>query len=315
MTTFVFLFRELLGAIRPRSATYLLLACLLILVFLGSFASLFLFVSPVADAIVRDPGEIRIWLSPRLSTSAIDTLYYSLQGRSEVESLRFQFAQEVEQGETGGLFVASLRSGTSVDAFVTAIESTDGVTRVEAQSDKNDSHPVSLAASIRIALLLGLALSAGLSLITGRLGFRRLMEDFAGEIRLLRLSGIAQQTISPPIVALGLLLGILSGLLIATGISLLHFTLSAGPRSQPMGCSTAAAWPASSSSISSSERSWEASSASSAPASSVDESSLPCPSLPKSRSRLPYSHGLCTAGFLVERGSRALRRPRGIRQT
>ena len=226
MTTFVFLFRELLGSIRSRSAVYLLMTGLLILVFLGSFASLFLFVSPAKEVVAKTPSEIRIWLSPRLATSQIDELYDTLRRRAEVEAIHYQFAQVVEQGQNGGLFVVSLAPGIPMDTFFSEIEATEGVMRVETPADSAAQQEVSLAASIRVALLLGLAISAGLSLISGRLGFRRLLEDFAGEIRLLRISGIAQKAISPAIVALGLLLGLLSALLVVTAIALLHFSLA-----------------------------------------------------------------------------------------
>jgi len=227
MTTFLFLFRELLGAVRARSAGFLLLTCLLVAVFLGSFASLFLFVSPEAqDPADLSPSEVRLWLSPRLTTSAIDALYYGLQVRDDVSEIRYQFEQQAGGTGARGLFIVTVPGTADVAGFAAAAMRMDGVDEVETLAEEDTVRPLSLAASIRIGLLLGLTLSAALSLIAGRMGFRRLLEDFANAIRLLRLSGIPQRAISPPVVALGAMLGMLAGLLIAAGIALLHLTVS-----------------------------------------------------------------------------------------
>jgi cell division protein FtsX len=228
MNTFFFLFRELLGAVRPRSGGFLILMSLLIFVFLGSFASLFLFVTPADEVLATtlEPSEVGVRLSPRLTSVAIDALYYAIQERSDVAAIRFEFAQESDRGGSGGLFVVQLAAGADIAAFSEAVGAMEGVIAVDSTSGDDEPRPLSLAASIRVALLLGLVVSAVLSLVVGRIGFRRLLEDFSGEIRLLRLSGIAPSTISPPIIALGVLLGLLSGLLIVAGISLLHVASS-----------------------------------------------------------------------------------------
>jgi len=65
----LFLFRELLGAIRAKSATFFTFSGFLLFLFLASVASFFMLVpGSAARSDQGQPiGEIRVFLSPRLS--------------------------------------------------------------------------------------------------------------------------------------------------------------------------------------------------------------------------------------------------------
>jgi len=92
MSTFFFLFRELLGAVRARSALYFSLSGLFILLCLCTFALLLLPPSSPAGAEGPSPGEVVVRLSPRLAAATVDALYLQIRERSDVARIDFRLA-------------------------------------------------------------------------------------------------------------------------------------------------------------------------------------------------------------------------------
>jgi len=229
VSTSVFLLRELLGAVRLRSAVFLGLTLLFVFVFLASFASFFLLgTAPApADGGGLAPDEVIVRLSPRLSAAAIDELYLRLQERPDLARIRFQFAEELSPGETGGRFTIRASSPAAVPAIVEAAKGMSGVISVEAGRAPDPAGGPVLSTTARIGLLCGLVGSVALSLIAARRGFRHLLRGFAGEIRLLRLAGVSERVIQRPVIGLGLGIGLLAGVLLVLGVYLLH--LAVGP--------------------------------------------------------------------------------------
>lgn len=225
----LFLVRELLGRVRAKSALYLALASLFLLLFLATFAAFFLF-SP-SQAANPEPitelaaGEVMVRLSPRLSAAAIDELYLEIRDRADVARINFQFARETDPEATGGRFRIEASSTAAVAGLVEEIRSLNGVTEVSWGTETVEPG-IFLSTGMRIGLLCGLVVTVMLSLLLARAGLRVLLESFAGEIRILRLSGLSERQILPPVVGLGVLIGLLAGLLLLVGLVLLRFGLS-----------------------------------------------------------------------------------------
>ncbi|MBU0596201.1 hypothetical protein KJ567_05925, partial [Candidatus Bipolaricaulota bacterium] len=85
MSALPFLFRELLGTIRARSAVAFLLTWFFLLLFLSCVGAFFLLV----PSRIEPPGgidslpveQIQVFLSPRLSSASIDALYLEIRQR------------------------------------------------------------------------------------------------------------------------------------------------------------------------------------------------------------------------------------------
>ena len=164
-------------------------------------------------------------LSPRLSAAAIDALYLEIRDRSDVARINFQFARETDPEATGGRFRIEAMSIDAVAGLVDEVRSLNGVTDVSWGVERNEPG-IFLSTGMRIGLLCGLVVTVMLSLLLARAGLRVLLESFAGEIRILRLSGLSERQILPPVVGLGLLIGLLAGLLLLVGLVLVRFGLS-----------------------------------------------------------------------------------------
>jgi len=227
MSTFFFLFRELLGSIRARSAVLLSASSLCVFVCLASFATLLLVGGTAGDGARGTLGaaEIVVDLSPRLSAETVNSLYLQIRQQPDVSSISFRFAQESSPGSTGGRFFIRTSSAEAMPDVLTAVAAMDGITQAEGGAAVPPSNGFALPASARIGLLALLVLSVAFSLVLARGGYRALLGAFHGEIRIMRLSGTSERTIAPPIVGLGVLMGLLSGLLLVVGIYLGQYAL------------------------------------------------------------------------------------------
>jgi hypothetical protein len=234
LSTLLFLFRELLGAIRARSAVLFGASILLIFICLASFATLLL-VGGASGAASGGlgPDEIIVHVSPRLSAEAVDDLFTRIRLREDVASISFRFAEEVSPGSTGGRFSIRTTSATATPEVRTAVEAMDGVTQVESGVGVSGGPGLTLSSSARLGLLVALVLSVVLSLALARAGFRALLRAFRVEIRVMRLSGTPERTIVPPVVGIGTLMGLLSGLLLVAGIYLGQYAVGEGASAVP----------------------------------------------------------------------------------
>jgi hypothetical protein len=226
---FLFLFRELLGSIRARSALFFALTGLLLFLFLAVVGTFFLVPAPsLAEA--GEEGllpieEIQVQLSPRLSSATVDRMYLEIRARGDVERVVFRFSQELDRAVSGGVFVIEPASPEAASELVADLQSLNGVTEVIERRSQGapDRSPLSTAA--RIGLLSSLVVTIALSLLFARSGYRELLRCFAGEIRLLRLSGISERTVVRLTVGIGLLIGFLAGLLLLVILYVLHYVV------------------------------------------------------------------------------------------
>jgi len=237
MNPFLFLFRELLGAIRARSALYFALMGLFLFIFLALAAAFFLVPPSISADNAADGSlpieEIQAILSPRLSSATVDALYLDIRGRSDVSRVAFHFAQELVSGASGGVFVIHPATSSVAQDLVADLRIMNGVTEVVERRRQVDLDRSPLSTAARIGLLIALVLAIALSLLFARSGYRELLRDFAGEIRLLRLSGISERTVIPLTVGIGILIGFLAGLLLLVILFVLHYVMLSQAMSQP----------------------------------------------------------------------------------
>ncbi len=225
MSAFFFLLRELLGAIRVRSAILLASALLALVFFLACFAALFLL--PEAPALSTGglgATELVAYVSPRLSPTAINSLFLRLQERPDVQSIRYSLPEQVTSDKTGGSFVIYARSPGSVAELAAALRATDGIASVQAPA--GGGGVLALSKTWRLVLLCGLVVCALAALVLAREGFRALLYAFRHEVRLMRLSGVSECTLLAAIEAMGLLIGLLAGILLVVGLALFGMSLS-----------------------------------------------------------------------------------------
>ncbi|MCK5827910.1 hypothetical protein KAH43_05225 [Candidatus Bipolaricaulota bacterium] len=227
----MFLFRELLGAIRAKSATYFVLAGLLLFLFLASVAVFFM-ISP-SDVIRSTEGqpieEVHVYLSPTLSSDTINQWFLDWRERDVVERINLIFAQELDGAATGKVFIIVPTVPEDSGAIAAEFREINGVTEVVEVPRELAINSPSISLVIRISLLAILVIAIAASLFCFRRGFHELLTSFSGEIRMLRLSGIAERVASTLVVALGLLMGLLSGLFLLAALYLFHQIALANP--------------------------------------------------------------------------------------
>jgi cell division protein FtsX len=228
MSPFLFLFRELLGSIRARSALFFLLTGLFLFAFLAIVGTFFLLPSPTAT-VAADGGlpveEIQVYLSPRLSSATVDRMYLDVRAREDIERIVFRFSQELDRDASGGVFVIEPTSPDGAETLVADLRALNGVTEVIERRGPVVPVASPLSAAARIGLLCSLVATVALSLLCARGGYRELLRTFSGEIRLLRLSGVSERTIVPLAVGIGILVGTLAGLVLLVILYVLHYVV------------------------------------------------------------------------------------------
>jgi len=220
----MFLFRELLGSVRAKSAIYFLFAGIFLFIFLGSIACFFV-ISPtsVTRSTEGQPiEEIRVFFSARLSSATINQWFLDWRERDDIAALRYQFTEERDGTGASGLFVVTPTDPARASALAEEFRGIDGVVDVVEVPRELAIEGPSVSLVIRIILLVALVVTIVASLFCFRRGFQELLTSFSGEIRMLRLSGVADRIVTLLVVALGILTGLLCGLLLLATLYLLH---------------------------------------------------------------------------------------------
>jgi cell division protein FtsX len=235
MNEFLFLERELLGAIRTRSGILFSLAILSLFLFLAAFASFYLFPSAGGtQGALLTADRVVVYLSPRLSTAAIDDLFATIEERSDVREVHFEFATQVTPTSTGGRFLVRATSAAAARGLAAALRAMSGVDGAEVGTAAIGTPGLALSRNARIGLLCGLLVSACALLFLTRRGFRALLHTFRNEIRLMRLSGVSERTMYPPLVVLGLLMGALASVVLFVGLYVFQATTGGANPSLPL---------------------------------------------------------------------------------
>lgn len=224
MMVWLFLFREMLGAVRAKGAAFFVLSGVLLCTFLAFVAS-FLMISPVRISATTEGqpiDEIHVYLSPAVPSSTVNQVFLAWREHQDIARLTFRFAHEIDPTLTGSVFLAVPTSQEAVLGLISMFQSLDGVVEVQEIPRVEWVPSPTVPSVVRIGLLVGLVLAVGASLLLFRKGTSELLESFSGEIRLLRLSGIPQRYLVTLTMALGLLIGLLGGLFLFAAVYILH---------------------------------------------------------------------------------------------
>ncbi|HDL84833.1 MAG TPA: hypothetical protein ENH11_00595 [Candidatus Acetothermia bacterium] len=231
MSRFFYLFGNLLGAMSGRIGALFLGVVGLILAALLIFAAFFL----VGETTAQEnnpalaPGEIVVYLSPKLSSDDVQSLYLKIRDMPETRTINYRFAQELGFDQAGGLFIVQAVSDSAAASLKNSISQMPGVTNIDSVT-KAQGTSVFLSNALRLGLLVALIVSIAGSLILARHAFSLLLDSFSSEIRLLRLAGTPERVIQPPVVALGVLCGVISSMLLVVVVYLLHFLALSHPQ-------------------------------------------------------------------------------------
>jgi cell division protein FtsX len=231
MSKFFFLFGNLLGAINGKIGALFLGVATLVLISLLIFAGFFLFgdTSRASDSPALAPGELVVYLSPQLSSDDVQSLYREIREMPQTEEVNYRFAQDLGLDQAGGVFIVQAASASAARAIQQSVSPLPGVTNIDSFTQEQ-ADGVSLSRSLWIGLLIGLIVSVTASLALARHSFSLLLESFSAEIRLLRLSGTPSWVFQGPVVALGVLCGVLAAMLLVVIVYLFHFFVVSNPQ-------------------------------------------------------------------------------------
>ena len=230
MSRFFFLFGNLLGAINARVGALFLGVIGLVLAALLIFAGFFLFgdTSRSGNAPSLAPGEMVVYLSPQLSSDDVQALYVKIRDMPETKAINYRFAQELGFDRAGGVFIIRAVNAAAGATLQQAIEALSGVTNIDSVAQGQGTH-VSLPSALWLGLLIALIISIAGSLALARHSFLLLLERFSPEINLLRLAGTPESVFQPPVVALGVLCGIIAAIMLVVIVYSLHFLALSHP--------------------------------------------------------------------------------------
>lgn len=236
MSKFFFVLGHLLGAINGRIGALFLGVVGLLLIALLIFAGFFLFgdTGRTSNSPALDPGELVVYMSPRLSSDDVQELYQEIRGMAEAEKVNYRFAQELGLDQAGGVFVVRASSSSAAESMKQAISLMPGVESIDSFIS-GQAEALPLSSSLWIGLLVALVATIAAGLVLARHSFWLLLKRFSGEIRLLRLSGAPAQVFQAPIVAIGIICGLIAAMLLMITVYLLHFFALSDPQAAVSG--------------------------------------------------------------------------------
>jgi len=231
MNRFFYLFGNLLGAISGRIGALFLGVIGLMLAALLIFAAFFLVGEPVAqeNAPALAPGEMIVYLSPQLSSDDVQSLYLKIRDMPETRTTNYRFTQELGFDQAGGLFIIQAVNSSAASSLQAVIDGMPGIMSIDSVTQAQKAN-ISLSSALRLGLLAALILSVAGSLILARHAFSLLLDGFSSEIRLLRLAGTPERVLQPPVIALGVLCGIIAAIFLVVVVYLLHFLALSHPQ-------------------------------------------------------------------------------------
>jgi len=231
MSRFFFIFGNLLGAINGRIGWLFLGVIGLIFAALLIFAGFFLVGETTGqeNGPALAPGEMVVYLSPQLSSDDVQSLYLKIRDMPETRTINYRFAQELGLDQAGGVFIIQAVNASAAASLQETIREMLGIINIDSVTEAQGA-TVSLSSALRLGLLVALIVSIVGSLILARYAFLLLLDRFSAEIKLLRLSGTSEGVFQPPVVALGVLCGIIAAMLLVVVVYLSHFLALSHPQ-------------------------------------------------------------------------------------
>ena len=210
MSTFLFVFRALVGSLRLRGALLLLATGILMISVLGAFSTLFLLEAPPpAGTTSGSEGELIAYLDAMLPTLDIEHLYVDLRNDPRIARVSYVLPQQLTRRDVSGAFIVATSTQPDTNAVADDLAANPSIARV----DRTAVHSGALAAlpgSLRTGLLLGLLVGIALCLAVARFGLGDALRSFDGQLRILHLAGADPWTYYAPILALGIGCGVLA---------------------------------------------------------------------------------------------------------
>jgi len=219
MTKELFLLKELLSSLRLKSWLLSLVAVMTAAIFLGTLALFWLLIPLESSSTV---GQLLAIPREDLSQADLTSLHQRLLGDPDIVQVRYVFEPtlpgnvEDQKRSPRSRFEITLRSDAQTAAVLERLMGWDafqsvappGPDSLEAWRDWLQRSQQRWIAWVGLALLFGLALFA----LYGCL--RAARRRFAGELELLKLSGVDHSTLRTPFALLGFLYGLTGALLV-----------------------------------------------------------------------------------------------------
>jgi len=230
MSTFLYVFRELLGSIKPRGAMLLLLTGVLIFAALGAFSAFFLFQTPAALGSSPLTGEEFVaYLDPQLTTLQIEALYAALRADPSVARIDYLLPQELGRRDASGALLVQPVEGAA-EAVFAQLDSSGAVFRVD-RPTASGGIPGALSPSARTGLLVGLLVGIAVCLIVARFGLKDLLQAFDGQLRMMHLAGVDEAAYSVPVLVAGISCGLIASAAFIAVLYAFHLAAVSNPTS------------------------------------------------------------------------------------
>lgn len=228
MSVFLYVFRDILGSLKPRGALWLFAAGVLVFVVLGTFSAFFLLdVPPSAGTTAGVEGELIAYLDAQLTTLEIEEIYVELREDPRVERVAYILPQDLTWPDSGGALVVE-SSEASAGTLLEEIQSNPAFTRVD-RTVTHGGNLTALPAPIRTGLLVGLLVGIALCLVVARFGLRTVLETFDGQLRMMQIAGADEKTYYLPVFAVGLGCGVIASVVFIAVLYAFHLAALAHP--------------------------------------------------------------------------------------
>ncbi|UCF09498.1 MAG: hypothetical protein JSW65_05385 [Candidatus Bipolaricaulota bacterium] len=228
MSVFFYVFRDILGSLKPRGALLLFAAGALVFAVLGTFSAFFLLdVPPSTGATSGIEGELIAYFHAQVTTFEVEQIYLDLRDDERVEQIAFVLPQDLTRPDSAGALVVK-SSEASSDVLLSELEGSGAFTRV-VRTVTHGGNLTALPVPTRTGLLVGLLVGIALCLVVARYGLRTVLATFDGQLRIMQLSGTEEKTVFLPILAVGLGCGLITCLLFIAVLYAFHLAAVANP--------------------------------------------------------------------------------------
>jgi len=230
VSTFPYVYRELMRAARDGAASTFVLSFALIFVTLFAFSAFFL-LAPTSDDLEPvgwGTGSFIVHLVATATTDEAQAVYTAVRSIDDVVQINYVFGEELEPQQIAGAFLVRV-NGASFDSAREETSRLAAVAAVDAVDEPVSVHKASVPLTARAVLLVLLVLGIVGTLVASRFAFRRLLGAFSSELRLLHLAGAPDTTVLIPVFVIGVLGGVAAILVVVLVASLLRIAAIAGP--------------------------------------------------------------------------------------
>ncbi len=230
MSTFPYICRELMHAVRGKVVSIFILVFASIFVTLFVFSAFFLLAPASDDSQPLDwtPGTVIVHLIPTATTDEAQSVYAAVRSISGVTQANYLFGEELDPPQTTGVFLVRV-DGESFSSAHEAISRLTAVAEVETVAQPEGKLKATVPLTARAVLLALLVLGIIGTLVAARFAYRHLLGAFSNELQLLRLAGTPDATVLIPVFLIGILEALAALVLVVLIVSLLRVAALSSP--------------------------------------------------------------------------------------